>query len=223
MATLSALRTRLDRHANRTDSDYTVNRDFFLNSGLRWIQETLLREVGLDAVWTNAVDVVAGVREVTLPETTRPSSKTRLFRLDGTDRIELRRIPEAWLEDAFFDVDTGTTIDLTDPTVQGVPAYFAIRGRTLQIRPAAQQAYTLELHGLCYVPDLVNASDQNVFTVEAEDLCLYAGLRACWLFFEDQGRMDFWERRAKEAALAWASTRVEEASADRPLAMETFG
>jgi hypothetical protein len=228
MATLSVLKTRLDVHVNRTDTDYTANKTEFVNAGLRWLQRKLLKGAGTDARWQNSVDLVAGVTAIGVPEVSsqgayRPSSKTRLYRIDGTSRVELRRIPLEWLQAPYWDQELGELVELGDVGTRGVPRYFAIRGRALEIRPVADKTYTLELFGLAYYKDLSSDGDENLLTIEAEDACLYAALRACWIFFEDAGKADFWEERARVAALEWMGDRIDELSGEAPLVMATPG
>ena len=222
-ANLADLRTRLDTHVNRSDAPYTTNRDFFLNSGLRWIQRALLTDVGTPSVWTNTGDLIAGVSAVLLPTDYRPSGRTRLYRQSGTTWGEIRRIPLEYLEQPFYDQAARATVDLKDLTVRGVPSYFAVRGRVLEIRPPANAATTLRLHGLGWLLPLAQPTDTNLLTIEAEDLVLYAGCYATWLFFEDLGRAEFWRDQAKDAALHWAGDRVHLESNDQSLTLGTPG
>lgn len=229
MATLAELLVELDSHVNRTDPDYTDNRAKFLNRGLRWAQRRLLPEVGRRRQWqsldpdTGASVVTLGATSLEAPSDYRPSGLTRLFYLDGDTRVPLRRIPEDWLYQPFFDPEESATQDFRDPTQQGTPRYFAILARVFEFRPAADRTYTLELHGLAYFADLVDPEDSNVLTVEAEDLALYAGLRACWQFFGDAAALQFWTEQAKDAALDFMTDRAHEASTAHSLVMETPG
>lgn len=222
--TFGDLKSRLDEHSLRTDAKYLANRAFFCNGGLRWLQRKILTSVGMQARWTNAGNVIAGLTSVLLPTDWRPSSETTLFSVNsGGTRIPIRRIPLEWMYEPFRDQDANATIDLRTPATRGTPKYFALRGRVLEFRPAASGSFTFELHGLGYFLDLSADADYNLLTIEAEDACLYAALRQTWLYFEDGGRVEFWGNMAKEAALDWASDRVHEESGERPLQMETPG
>jgi hypothetical protein len=223
MKTFLELQTELDGYTLRTDARYVANRGAFVNGGLRWIQRKLLTSVGTPALWQNAGNVVAGTQSVLVPTDHRPSSQSTLFWLSGDTRVPIRRIPYEYLTTPFYDRARRAAVDLRTPTTQGIPLYFAFRGRVIEIRPAANGIYTLELAGLSYLPALEADGDTNLLTIEAEDCCLYAALRQCWLFFEDAGRVEFWETKAAEAALEWMKDRVHEESGDDGLVIETYG
>ena len=221
--TFAELKASMDTYTLRADAPYLAGKAAFINAGLRWIQRKLLTSVGTPVVWQNVGNVIAGTQSVLLPTDFRPSSDITLAWLDGNTRRPIRRIPRRFLDEPFYDQARGTMQDLRTPTTQGVPLYFALRGRVLELRPTANGVYTLELKGLSYLPLLVEDGDSNFLLTEAEDLCTYAAIRQCWLVFEDAGRVEWWTKLASEAALEWMKDRVHEESGEASPALETFG
>ncbi len=223
MATLAELRTRLDFYVNRDDPDYTDRRTEWLNAGLRWLQRQLSVTPGFVTEWQHQAKVVAGTEEIDLPREYRPSDETRLARFDAGTPSDLRRIPVPWLTEPFWDQERGEQVNLGNTTLRGTPLYFAIWGRTLQIRPPADMTYAIRIEGLRWLAPLVNDDDDNVLTCEAEDACLYAAVGELWLAFEDTGRSDFWRDRARVALREWEADQRIEDRGERPRVMRPPG
>lgn len=223
MATLSDLRTRLDLYVNRTDVDYTANRDYYLNAGLRWLQREFLPLKAFATQWTSTQTVSAGTEALPLPPDYRSSGEVRIYRLQGDERLPMSRIPLAWLEEPFYDVNLKAQMNLSNTSQRGTPVYFALRGRSAELRPVPADTTVLQLHGVSTLEALVHPQDDNLLTCEAEDACLYAGLRETWLTLGDEAERTKWEAQAKEAITRWMADREHEAGLDHDLVMETPG
>lgn len=226
MATLGTLRTRLDGKVNRTDTDYTSNRDTFINEGLRWLQKKVDVTDALFGFFEQEELVQPGTEYITLHRQYRPSDHLTVWRLDAVSgkRVALRRIPVDYLSAPFFDQLHMAEVNLSDTSVWGTPAYYAPRGGIIEIRPPAAEAFTARIEGQVFLPDLVNAQDENLLTCEAEDACLYAAIAQAWLHFEDEGRVKFWQEHAFTLLKEWeADRRLQDRVAIQPLVMRPPG
>lgn len=213
----------LDARTGRTDPEYLAGREKFVNEGVRWLQRRFLGDHGNTTIWTATGLIVDGTYSIEMPEDWRPSQHTRIFLLDGTDRTDLKEVPVGNLESPFWDLDDAVEVDLSDLTTKEKPAYYAIRGRSLELRPTANKAYDLELYGRAYLATLAEDDDTNLLTIEAPDAVIFASLRACWLRFEDAGRVALFEKEAAEAIRDWHHDRIEAETITRRPIMETPG
>lgn len=225
MASFVTLKARLDSHVDRaTDPIYTVDRDFFVNAGIRWLQRRVLTGVGREQIFSPTLTVNVGDDSVVAPATWRPSSKTKLILIDAAGaRSELVRIPYRALSEDFRDADRNEYVNLLDETTQGQPTYWCELDRTFELRPPANTGYTLEVRGLGYLADLVADADDNVLTIECEEAVLYAAIRQTWLKYEDAARVAYWGKMAMDAAQDWINDRVEASTGSRVLEMDSPG
>lgn len=213
------IRARVDAYANRTDADYTQNRDHFIAAGHRWIERKFLGKEAVYAQWVTTETVPVAVGVVPLPATYRASAELRVYRLP--DRTPLTRIRPAWLREPF--IDHGATITLADLTMLGTPTYFAVQGRTLAIRPLPALPTDLEIVGTGWAEPLVDPDSETVLTQEAPDAVIYAALRECWLFMGDDAQRGYWETQAGTAVQEWLGDRVQEEGTPVPYVMDTPG
>jgi hypothetical protein len=217
--TLSDLRTRLDAYANRRDPDYLLNRDEFLRTGHRWVERKFHAREAFYAKWQTEQPVSHAVGTVPLPACYRASAELRVYRLP--ERTPLERITSAALREPFVNA-AHAPVDLRDTTALGLPAYFAVLGHSLQIRPLPATALDLEIVGTGWADPMVNDRDETVLTQEAPDAILYAALRELWLFLGDDPQKTYWEQQATQALTEWAGDRVHEEHPP-PLVMELPG
>jgi hypothetical protein len=219
MARLAELRTRFLYTMNRTDPDTVDHVDEFINAGVRYVERKFLGAEALYARWQDTDSVPTGVGTVPLPACWRPSAELRVYRLP--DRAVLIRIPFRYLREPF--TDTGNlAIDLRDTSQLGTPAYYALLGRSLAIRPVPSAPVDLEIVGTGYADPLVYPDDESIVTQSAPDAVLYAACREAWMTFGDEPQMTYWENQAKAAIGEWVGDRVHSETLGA-LVMETPG
>ena len=85
---------------------------------------------------------------------------------------------------------------------EATPYYYSIQGQTLQIRPIANQDYTLEITLYFRLTAFLNDDDTNWLLTNHPAVYLYAALAECYYFKmeEDVGDryLAYWEKIVKE-------------------------
>lgn len=215
MADLATLRSRLDSYVDRNDSDYTSNRDYFINLAIRQLARELNVESNLvELVATQSVGV--GTTSFNMPDSLRNTTDTHLtiIKTDGT-KAPLDEIPVKFLSREFFDSREDEWVDLANLTTPGTPRFFAIGllsgVRKIHIRPEPEATMNIEIRGIRYTTDLSAGTDSNYVTLEFEDAVLYLAVAEVWAFFEDSGRYNFWAQKAQPHVIKAKNTRAHEA------------
>jgi hypothetical protein len=220
MSTAGDLLERLDAYVNRVDPDYLQNRYMFLNAGHRWVERKFHAREALYGKWLTTDRIPMGVGAVPLPGCYRPSAELRVYRMP--ERQALTKIRPTYLREPF--IDQGRSIDLRDTTQLGVPSYYAVYGRALEIRPLPAEPLDLEITGTGWADPMSVESDETVLTQDAPDAVLYSALREVWLFLGDEPQMAYWQTQAERAVSEWILDRTsEELPLPPPLYMEVPG
>jgi len=217
--TLGDLRTKVTAYVNRDDPDFLDNLDHFIHAGHRWLERKFHGREALYAHWTTSESTPIGVGTVPLPACYRASAELRVYRLP--DRIPLSRIHPSDLREPFARAGE-PDVDLRNTSTLGTPGYFAVIGRSLQIRPLPSVALDLEIVGTGWSEPMVQPFDETVLTQDAPDAVIYAATREAWLFFGDEAQVTYWEAQAGKAVDEWISDRVHEESPG-PMVMEVPG
>jgi len=207
--TLGDLRTKVKAYTNRDDPDFLDNLDHFIHAGHRWLERKFHGKEALYGYWATTDPIAVGVGAVPLPACYRASAELRVYALP--ERAPLTRIVPRALREPFADAN-GIEIDLRNTGTLGTPTYFAVLGRSLQIRPLPYAIMDLEIVGTGWADPMRDPLDETVLTQEAPDAVIYAACRETWLFFGDEAQVTYWEAQAGKAVDEWISDRVHEES-----------
>jgi hypothetical protein len=208
--TLGDLRTKVKAYVNRDDPDFLDNLDHFIQAGHRWIERKYHAKEAFYSKWQTEQPVPHAVGVVALPACYRASAELRVYRLP--ERAPLTRIAPPCLREPFR-TSAGLEVDLRDTTVLGTPLYFAVMGRSLQIRPLPAIPLDLEIVGTGWAEPMTQDRDETVLTQEAPDAVIYAAVRELWLFMGDEPQQTYWENQASRATQEWIGDRVHEETA----------
>jgi hypothetical protein len=205
--TFAEIKTRVDACVNRLDQDYLANRDECIRAGHRYVERKFLGREGMFERWTTTDQIQPAVGTVPLSACYRASAELRVYRLP--DRVALTRVRTSWLREPFDDSD-GLEVDLRNTTTLGTPAYFAVQGRTVLIRPLPATALDLEIVGTGWAEPLQADLDETVVSQEAPDALIYASCAEMWKLLGDEPQMTFWQTQADKAIAEWALDRLHE-------------
>jgi hypothetical protein len=205
--TFKEIRARVDACVNRLDQDYLANRDECIRAGHRYVErKSILRETMFER-WTTTDQIPAAVGTVPLSACYRASAELRVYVLP--ERRPLERIRTPWLRDPFMSEDA-LSIDLRDTTTLGTPAYFAVQGRTVLIRPLPAAPIDLEIVGTGWAEPLMADADETVVSQAAPDALIYAANAEVWLLLGDEPQMTYWRTQADRAIAEWVADQLHE-------------
>ena len=164
MATLQQIRERVSRKLQDPDNtsrsaatvDAEINRSIRFYQNYRfWFNEDLA-----------TIGLVAGQKEVpNIPTDTHSELRVNgLMLVDNQVKITLQKLNPT----DFFNRDQDQT---------GRPYYYTYRDNQYLVLPVPQADYDLEFRYLKTYSDLVNDSDENDFTINAEDLIMLHTLK----------------------------------------------
>lgn len=106
---------------------------------------------------------------------------------------------------------------------QGTPVNYSILGTDIYLFPTPSSNVTITLYYRCWLPDLVNDTDTNWYTVNAPDAIRFkaAAILARRLVMPDE--VAIFEEMANQAIQALQATIIAEQAADAPRTMRTTG
>jgi hypothetical protein len=204
--TFAQIKARVDASVNRLDVDYVSNRDECIRAGHRYCERKAMLREGMFERWSTTDQIPAAVGTVPLSACYRASAELRVYRLP--DRVPLTRVRTAWLRDPF--ITEGVAVDLRNTTTLGTPAYFAVQGRTVLIRPLPSVALDLEIVGTGWAEPLQGDLDETVVSQEAPDALIYASCAEVWKLLGDEPQMTYWQTQADKAIGEWVLDRLHE-------------
>lgn len=164
MATLAQLRTRISRKIKDPDNTglSASSVDEEINRAIRFYRNRRFWFNSEEASITLVADTqaVPGVPSTLVSEL----QVNGLLLIDSQVKIDLQKLPN----DEFFERDNDQT---------GRPYFYTYKDGSFLLLPTPDQAYTLKLRYLEEYADLVDDSDTNDFTDNAEDLIMLHALK----------------------------------------------
>lgn len=149
MATLAEIKTRIITELSRDDLEDELADQLTLHIA-RACEFYADERFWFNAIVTTA-PTVAAVASVTIPDTVR--------------RIERLTVGSSDLQEVVL-----TEIEVPGSTATGEPSRYAYYNDTVKLWPTPDAVYTLQITGLAQIDAPAEDTDENAWTVEAQDL-----------------------------------------------------
>lgn len=161
-----------DSRISQAISQFATDRIRYFQTKLYWPSEEIT---------TSAVTLVAGQASYALTDDPLQIQKILLVRiLLGSSWIPMTRA------DSFEEL---LTWDATSPSIQSVPAYWALLGNNFRVYPAPNQVYSIQLTVQSRFAEPASDATENFWTTDAATLIIESVCAdICLLFLNDEPR-----------------------------------